>query len=206
MISSRISGDFPTTGLFSYWMGRLWLRIWGWRVTGEIPSGNKFVLIGAPHTSNWDFPIGLAVVHVFRLKVSWMGKQSLFRWPFGNMMKWLGGFPVDRENPEGLVDQIATRFRDAEKFVVAITPSGTRSNREYWKSGFYRIAMRAQVPILCGYMDYGRKEARIGLSFLPTGNMKEDMDRIRQFYSGIRGKYPEVATQIRLREEARDEN
>jgi 1-acyl-sn-glycerol-3-phosphate acyltransferase len=174
----------------------------GWDVVGQIPAGGRFVLIGAPHTSGWDFPFTLAAVNVFRLKISWMGKRSLFMSPFGNILKWLGGIAIDREGNNGVVDQMVERFRDSEKLVVAIAPSGTRKKRDYWKSGFYWIAHAAQVPILCGFLDYSRKSAGLGLSFVPTGNVRKDMDRIREFYAGIQGKHPEFATTVQLLDEA----
>ncbi len=182
-------------------MGRWWMWFSGWDVVGQIPAGGKFVLIGAPHTSGWDLPFGLAAVHIFRLKVSWMGKHTLFRKPFGGVMSWLGGFAINRDSPHGVVDQVAQRFRDSRKLVVLIAPSGTRKKRDYWKSGFYWIAHAAQIPILCGYLDFKRKEACIGLSFVPTGEIKNDMERIREFYAGKQGKHHELETRIRLKEE-----
>ena len=173
----------------------------GWDVVGQVPVGGKFVLVGAPHTSNWDFPFTLAAVFIFRLKISWLGKDTLFKKPFGGVMRWLGGIPVDRDSEHGVVDQIANQLRESDRLVVAIGPSGTRKKKDYWKSGFYWIAHTAQVPILCGYLDYSRKEACLGLSFVPTGDIKKDMDRIRDFYQGIQGKHPELTTRIRLVDE-----
>ena len=201
MQSSEITHDGPVTGLIPYWIGRLWMWFSGWDVVGQVPAGRKFVLIGAPHTSNWDFPFGLTAVYLFRLKVSWMGKDSLFRKPFGGVMRWLGGVAIHRDSPHGVVDQVAKQFRDSRKLVVLIAPSGTRKKRDYWKSGFYWIAYAAQIPILCGYLDYSRKEACLGLSFVPTGEIKNDMERIREFYKGRQGKYPALTTRVRLREE-----
>ncbi len=201
MHSSTIKHDGPITGLIPYWIARLWMWFSGWDVVGQVPPGRKFVLIGAPHTSNWDFPFGLAAVYIYRLKVSWMGKDSLFRKPFGGIMRWLGGVAINRDSPHGVVDQVAKQFRDSRKLVVLITPSGTRKKRDYWKSGFYRIACAAQIPILCGYLDFSRKEICLGLSFVPTGEIKNDMERIREFYAGRRGKYHELETRIRLQEE-----
>jgi hypothetical protein len=135
------------------------------------------------------------------LRISWLGKDTLFKKPFGGVMRWLGGIPVDRDSEHGVVDQIARQFRESDRLVVAIGPSGTRKKKDHWKSGFYWIAHTAHVPILCGYLDYGRKEACLGLSFLPTGDIKKDMDRIREFYQGIQGKHPELTTRIRLVDE-----
>ena len=200
-MSSHMRHDGPATGLIPYWFGRLWLGLRGWKVVGQVPAGGKFVLIGAPHTSNWDFPFGLAAVSVFRLKVSWLGKDALFRRPFGGLMRGLGGIAINRESPHGAVEQIVQQFVQAKKLAVLVTPSGTRKKRDYWKSGFYWIAHAAQVPVLCGYLDYRRKEACLGLSFVPTDSIKDDMDRIREFYEGVQGKHPELRTRIRLRDE-----
>lgn len=130
-----------------------------------------------------------------------MGKDTLFKKPFGKIMRWLGGIPIDRSSEHGMVDQIVDQFNESRKLVVTIAPSGTRKKRDQWKSGFYWIAYNAKVPILCGYLDYSRKKACLGLSFVPTGDIKKDMDRIRDFFKGIRGKNPELKTIIRLKDE-----
>ncbi|MGD8369932.1 MAG: lysophospholipid acyltransferase family protein [Syntrophobacterales bacterium] len=197
----KITHTGPVSGMISYWIGRFWMWLFGWDVVGQVPPGGKFVLIGAPHTSNWDFPFALAALYVFRLKISWLGKHTLFKKPFGNVMRWLGGIPINREIQENVVDQIVKQFRTSQQLVVVLAPSGTRKKRDYWKSGFYWIANSAQVPILCGYLDYYRKKACLGLSFLPTGDVKKDMDRIRDFYEGVQGKQAELATRIRLIDE-----
>ena len=197
----NITHNGPICGFIPYCIGRVWMRIFGWDVTGQVPPGGKFVLVGAPHTSNWDFPFTLATLYTFRLKISWLGKHTLFKKPFGKIMRWLGGIPIDRSSEHGVVDQIVKQFNESQKFAVTIAPSGTRKKRDYWKSGFYWIAHTAQVPILCGYLDYSRKTACLGLSFVPTGDIKKDMDRIRGFFVDIRGKNPELATPIRLFDE-----
>lgn len=197
----KITHNGPISGFIPYCIGRVWMWVFGWDVIGQVPHGGKFVLVGAPHTSNWDFPFTLATLYIFRLKISWMGKDVLFKKPFGKIMRWLGGIPIDRSSEHGVVDQIVKQFRESQKHVVTIAPSGTRKKKECWKSGFYWIAYTAQVPILCGYLDYRRKKACLGLSFVPTGDIKKDMDRIRRFYVGVRGKNPELATRIRLLDE-----
>jgi len=186
---------------FTYTLGRLWLRIFGWTVHGELPQGGKAVLIAAPHTSNWDFTFMLAAAFVLRVKLSWMGKDSLFKRPFGGLFRRLGGIPINRSAAHGVVEQITDRLRRAKALIVAVAPSGTRSRRDYWKSGFYWIAAQAQVPIVCGYLDYARRQAGLGLSLLPTHDLRADMERIRGFYQDIRGRYPELETTIRLLEE-----
>lgn len=201
MVGYKITHNGPIYGFVPYCIGRLWMWLFGWDVIGRIPQGEKFVLVGAPHTSNWDFPFTLATLSVFRLKISWMGKDSLFKKPFGSVMRWLGGIAVDRSSEHGTVDQMVKQFKESQKLVVTIAPSGTRKKRDFWKSGFYWIAYTAQVPILCGYLDYARKEACLGLSFVPTGDIKKDMDRIREFFKGVQGKNPELTTTIRLMDE-----
>jgi len=201
MISPNTPHPGPKTSLFSYWFGRLVLSILGWDVTGQVPDYKKFVLIAAPHTSNWDFPIGLSASYIFRLKVSWAGKDALFNHPLGWFMRWLGGISIDRSSSHGVVQQMANKFSESEKLVIAITPSGTRKKVKCWKSGFYWLALEAQVPIACGVLDYGSKTVSIGLTFMPTGNITEDMNKIRKFYDGVEAKYLQNFTPIRIKEE-----
>ena len=191
----------PTPGLLPAWIGRLWMWFFGWTVTGKVPDGEKMVFIGEPHTSNWDFPFMLAAAAILRMRVSWMGKASLFKKPFGGFMLWLGGIPIIRDQKRGIVAYMVELFENSDHLCVLIPPSGTRSKDDYWKSGFYWIAHGAQVPIVCTYLDFGRKEAGIGLTFIPTGDVTADMDRIREFYKNIEAKYPEKKSRIRLREE-----
>jgi len=202
MFSSTIKHNAPSTGLLRYWIGRFWLNLFSWKVVGQFPVHEKFIIIAAPHTSNWDFPLGIFGLYVWRLKGSWIGKDSLFKKPFGGFMNWLGGIAVKRDNQHGVVDQIAKQFKDSSKLVIAIAPSGTRKRRDHWKSGFYWMAHKAQVPLACGYIDYGHREIGLGLCFVPTGNVKEDMDRIRDFYKSFQGKYPEKMTPVRLKDES----
>lgn len=194
MIGSKLAHQAPASGLTKYWLGRCWYWLTGWDVIGEIPQEKKFVLIGAPHTSNWDFPYGIGATFIFRLKTSWMGKDALFRFPLGIIMRSLGGIAIDRSSHHGVVGQTAEWLRNAETLVVLIAADGTRKKTEHWRSGFYWIALEAQVPIVCAYLDYSRKRACIGLSFMPTGDAKKDMDRIRDFYKGVHGKKPEQET------------
>lgn len=201
MPDSKITHDGPTMGLIAHWIGCLWMRLTGWKITGQIPPGGRFVLIGAPHTSNWDFFFGLATLYVIRLKVSWMGKDALFRKPFGGVMRWLGGIAIDRDSPHDVVEQMVEKFTSRRQLVLLITPSATRRKTDYWKSGFYWIARAAKVPILCGYLDYKKKEACFGFTFIPADSIRDDMDRIREFYKGAQGKRPELTTTVRLRDE-----
>jgi 1-acyl-sn-glycerol-3-phosphate acyltransferase len=165
------------------------LKITGWRAEGRLPDVSKFVLIAAPHTSNWDFPIGVFTAFALRAKIYWMGKNTLFRWPFGVFFKWLGGIPVDRSRSNNMVLQTIRQFRDNERLIVAIPPSGTRKRVLKWKTGFYYIATGANVPIVLGFFNYPEKKAGFGPTYVPSGNIDSDMKEIRAFYSDIKGKH-----------------
>jgi 1-acyl-sn-glycerol-3-phosphate acyltransferase len=187
--------------VLSYWTGRLWLWLFGWKVRGAALTHRKFVLIAAPHTSNWDLPFMLATAYVMRVRISWLGKHTIFAPPFGWLLRKLGGIPVDRRAPQSLVAQLAEKFKSSDDLVLAVPPEGTRSKVGTWKSGFYHIASASGVPIGLGYLDYGRKSCGLGTFVTPSGNVKEDMDRIRDFYRDIRGKYPDLESEPRLPEE-----
>jgi 1-acyl-sn-glycerol-3-phosphate acyltransferase len=182
-------------------MGALYLWILGWRVEGALAPGGKGVVIAAPHTSNWDMPLMLAVAYVLGVEPAWLGKRELFRWPFGILMRWLGGISVVRGGRHNMVQQVTAKFDTVASLYVVIPPSATRSRATHWKSGFYHIARAANVPIACGFLDYGRKVAGIGPSFLPSGDVGADMATIRGFYEPITGKYPRQTTPVRLLEE-----
>jgi acyltransferase-like protein len=196
-----IKHDAPASGMIVSVLARCIMSICGWKTTGKIPPGTKFILIGEPHTSNWDFLLMFGVAWSKRIEVSWIGKNTIFKKPFGTIMRKLGGIPLDRSSRHNVVVQTAEMFKKTAKLIVVIGPSGTRRKREYWKSGFYWIAHKAQIPILCGYLDFENKTVHVGLSFVPTGNVKKDMDRIREFYKDIRGQHPELETPIRLENE-----
>jgi len=181
-------------------LGRLVLSVFGWQKTGQVPSTRNVVIIAAPHTSNWDFIFLLAAAYSFGISVNWLGKDSLFRSPLGPILRFLGGVPVDRSKRNNLVQSLSAQIELGSGISLVIPPSGTRRKTEYWKSGFYQIARAAQIPLICGYLDYKKKEAGLGLSFLPT-DLSKDMNRIREFYEPIVGKYPESKSRIRLREE-----
>jgi 1-acyl-sn-glycerol-3-phosphate acyltransferase len=169
------------------WLG---LRAAGWRTEGTPPAEGKYVLIAAPHTSNWDFPLMLATAFVFRIDIFWMGKESLFPFPLATLMKWLGGIPIDRSKSQNVVEQMIEIYSCNEKLVVAIPPEGTRSKVKSWKTGFYHIAAGANVPIASGFLDYGRKVSGFGPHFYPTGDLDQDLKKMQAFYRGVTGKYP----------------
>ena len=166
------------------------LRLSGWTLAGQLPADQpKCVLIGAPHTSNWDLPYTLMVAFALRLNVYWMGKQQLFRKPFGPMMRWLGGIAVDRTQSTNLVSASARAIREADgALCLVVPPEGTRSKTRQWKTGFYWIAHEAGVPIVMAYMDYPRKLSGLGPVFRPTGNLEADMIDIKAYYAQFKGK------------------
>lgn len=169
------------------------LRLLGWKIVGGLPTGGsrRYVMIAAPHTSNWDLPYTLMVALALDIRIYWMGKDTLFRQPFRGVMKWLGGIPVDRSKSNDLVAATAQQIRDSDEIIVAVPPEGTRSKVTYWKTGFYWIANGAQVPILLGFLDFAKKEGGIGGVFMPTGDLEKDMVEIRAFYAGITGRKPQ---------------
>ncbi|MEO1063664.1 MAG: lysophospholipid acyltransferase family protein [Actinomycetota bacterium] len=182
-------------------LGRLILRITRWTEDGAPPPDPKFVMIAAPHTSNWDLLYMLAFSWYHDRKLSWLGKDSLFRGPAGWVLRRLGGIPVDRSAPQGLVETMRDAFASADRLVVGIPPEGTRGRRDHWKSGFYRIAVAAEVPIVCGFLDYSTRTGGFGPMIRPTGDVTADMDVIRSFYAGKTGKYPDDVSEMRLRDE-----
>ncbi|MBI5157769.1 MAG: lysophospholipid acyltransferase family protein [Acidimicrobiia bacterium] len=183
------------------WFWQRLLRLGGWKTAGEVPPLDKMVIIGAPHTSNWDFPIGMLAARALGVKIRFLGKHTLFRPPFGWFFRLLGGIPVDRSRPGGIIDQIREAFASSERLTMVLAPEGTRSHRQYWKSGFYEIARAAGVPIVLARIDAERREVRVGPTIEATGDVTADMDRIRPFYDGIRGIKPEKAGPVRLKAE-----
>jgi len=143
----------------------------------------------------------LATAYVMRARLSWFGKHTIFKGPWGWLLRKLGGIPVDRRAPQSLVIQMAEQFKKRNDLILAISPEGTRRKTALWKSGFYHIATESRVPIGLGYLDYGRKLCGVGMFVNPSGKVKEDMDTIRAFYRGTRGKHPELESEPRLREE-----
>jgi len=166
------------------------LKLTGWKLDGQLPpDGHKCVLIAAPHTSNWDLPYTLMVAFALRLNVYWMGKNQLFRPPFRGIMMWLGGIPVRRETANNLVTASVEAIKAATgPLQLIVPPEGTRGKTRYWKTGFYYIAVGAQVPIVMAYMDYDKKISGLGPVFQPTGDIDADMAAIKAFYAPFKGK------------------
>ena len=167
-------------------VGRAWLRSVNMRIVGEMPDIPKFVLIGAPHTSNWDLPNALAAGLHYGVAIRWMGKDSIFKWPFGGLMRWMGGIPVDRSKRNNAVAQMVEFFNAHDEVIVVIPPEGTRSEVDRWKSGFYHIATGAQVPIVLAFMDYKAREVGIKGVFYPTGNYDADVAKLQAVYAPMK--------------------
>ena len=177
------------------------LRLIGWRTHVLNPRLTRYVLIGAPHTSNWDFGLMLLLMAAEQLPIRFMGKDSLFRGPLGPLMRSLGGIPVNRRERTNLVDLMAAKFEEYDGLIVGIAPEGTRRKTSHWKSGFYYIALKAHVPIMMAYLDYGNKVIGVGPGFTPSGNIHADFEIIREFYAGIKGKVPKNQGEIVLADE-----
>jgi 1-acyl-sn-glycerol-3-phosphate acyltransferase len=173
----------------------------GWEAVGAKIADKKAVLVAAPHTSNWDLFYLLMITCAMGAKVSWLGKHTMFWWPLGPILRALGGVPIRRDRPERVVEQIVRAFEDAETLFLAITPEGTRSYTPYWKSGFYRIAKAAGVPIQLGFADYARHRGGFGPTVMPSGDVRADMDKIRAFFADKVARHPDQVGEIRLWEE-----
>jgi 1-acyl-sn-glycerol-3-phosphate acyltransferase len=187
--------------MLKQWTGKAFLRVAGWKTDGVRPAVDRYVIIAAPHTSNWDMPFMLAIAFVYDIPVRWMGKHTLFKAPFGSFFKSLGGIPIVRHRPGGVVGQMVEHFENNESLALMVPAEGTRSHVEYWKSGFYHIARSADVPVILSYLDARKKVGGIGPAIELTGDFGADMDKIRKFYAGMQGFRPENIGVIRLREE-----
>jgi 1-acyl-sn-glycerol-3-phosphate acyltransferase len=157
----------------------------GWRVEGEIPDIPKMVIIVAPHSSNWDFIVGVAAKLAMRLRVKFLGKDSLFSFPLGIVMRRLGGIPVDRSASNDVVTSIVAEFEKRRQMILAVAPEGTRRKVERWRSGFYHIARGAGVPIVPVTLNWGRRAVEIGGAFMPTGDGDADLLHLRQHFAGV---------------------
>jgi len=182
-------------------LARAFLRITGWEPEGERPTAERFVLIAAPHTSNWDLAYLLALAELYELRVSWMGKHTLFRPPFGAIFRALGGIAIRRDERADRVGAMAKEFAERVRFALVVPSEATRGWAPYWKSGFYHIARRAEVPIVMGFLDYRRRRGGFGPALLASGDVAKDMDQIRAFYADKIGKFPAQFGPVRLREE-----
>jgi 1-acyl-sn-glycerol-3-phosphate acyltransferase len=177
---------------FFYGFASFSLFILGWKTKGEIPDIKKFVIIAAPHSSNWDFVFFLLIIFKFKISVHWMGKHTMFRWPFKWLLKRLGGIPIDRSRKGRIVQSMAKAFELSKELIITIAPSGTREKVTTWKTGFYHIASQAKVPIVCGFIDYNQKTIGIGPAFNTSNDMDADMASIKSFYAPFSGKHSQT--------------
>ena len=170
--------------------GAAMLRLLRWRVSGEVPDLPKFVIAVAPHTSNWDFVVGMAVMFALDLRLTFIGKHTLFRWPLAPVLRWMGGIPVDRSSTHGLVGEAVRAFECVEQRVLAIAPEGTRKRVDRFRSGFLHIARGAKVPVLLASLDYEARCVKFGPCFEPGADVEQELRRVEVFFAGVRGKNP----------------
>ena len=189
---------FETPVVRQLFSGLAWLllKLTGWKVEGEKPLTRRFVLIGAPHTSNWDFVIFMVVALRLRIPVYWLGKASLFKGPLGPIMRYLGGVAVHRERNNNLVSQAIAAYNCHPRFVLALAPEGTRSAVSEWKSGFWHIANGAKVPVVPAYIDFPRKIAGVGEPYKLIGDKEKDIANLQAFFAPYKGKCPEQQPSI----------
>lgn len=185
---------------FSRFLANAYWKISKWK-PATTPAPDQGIILGAPHTSNWDFVLMLVTGWKMGLSFKWLGKSQMFPKPVASLMRALGGIPVDRSRPYGLVEDLVRRAEAGEKYLLVITPEGTRGETEYWKSGFYRIARQANLPVVLGYVDRENMMAGIGPTIELSGDVPADMGVIREFYAGKRGVREKKLYPPRLREE-----
>ncbi len=181
---------------------RLILKLGGWTAVGDAPAANRAVIIAAPHTSNWDALWGLTYKVATDLDIRFFAKHTLFWFPLGQLLSALGAIPLDRRHPGGAVRQAVDAFGNRDTFYFGLAPEGTRARATYWKSGFYRIATEADVPVVLGFFDYGRRRLGMGPTVRLTGDRDADMAQIAAFYAGITGHNPDNETPVRLAPDA----
>ncbi len=165
------------------------LKLFGWKITGQYPRHlKKFIVVVMPHTSNWDFPVGLLVRSALKADIKYVAKDSLFRPPWGKLFRWLGGYPVNRDKRSRFVDAVIDLFNQKEAFIITLTPEGTRGKVDKLKTGFYYIALGARVPLVLTRMDWGNKEVHFSEPFYPTGDKDADFRFIVDHFKDVRGK------------------
>jgi 1-acyl-sn-glycerol-3-phosphate acyltransferase len=160
-----------------------WLKATGFRVIGKFPNYDKFIVVAAPHTTNWDLPHALAAGIQLGQPIHWMGKATIFKWPFGGLMRWLGGISIDRSQSTNAVANMVAVFEARERLALVVAPAGTRSATVRWKSGFYHIAHGAKVPLVLAYIDYKKREVGIAGTIIPTGDYDADLVKIQTMYA-----------------------
>jgi 1-acyl-sn-glycerol-3-phosphate acyltransferase len=182
--------DTPVLKTLLRILAKITLFCFGWKSMGSKPEEKKYVIIAAPHTSNWDLFFMMLIALDLKIAIYWMGKDSIFGFPFKHLMHWMGGISVNRSQANDLVSAMVKTFEECDELVLSVPPEGTRSHTVYWKTGFYHIANGAGIPICLGYLDFAKKEGGIGPMFYPTGDIDKDMTEIKTFYKDITGKYP----------------
>ena len=188
--------------LITRWSCENLLKLSGWTVDKTNPPISNCVLIAAPHTSNWDFILMLLFAGAFGLKISWMGKSTLFVQPFGFILRLLGGISIKRNKKNQIVDNMISMFQRNNNLLLVVPVEGTRARADFWKSGFYHIANGANVPILPTFLDYSNKRGGFGVPIKTSGDIKLDMQKIRDFYTPFSGKFPKKSGPVKLKEEA----
>ena len=186
------------------WLAYQFLKLRGWTFVGQLPDVPKMIIIGAPHTTNWDFIIFLGTLHYLKIHASYIAKHTLFRWPFNYFFNALGGIPVDRSKPGGIINQVAKAFYAADNMVLVVAPEGTRSAAPRWKSGFLRIAEATAVPIVFAGVDFPRKRVTIGPSIQYRGDFVGFMDQAREFFADKEGLKADHKGPVVIIEEQRD--
>lgn len=194
-------GPAPLTQRVARWC----LRVCGWRLVGTAPDVPRCVIIFAPHTSNWDFPLLLAVRFAFNRRVTYLAKSTLFRFPIARLLRATGALAVERSERHALVEQLVSELGRRDELWLAMSPEGTRAWTDHWKSGFYHIAREARVPLLLAFIDARARECGLGELLELSGDVERDMELLRAFYSGKQGIVPERAGDIRLRPAAEDD-
>lgn len=192
MLHWQGSVDFPRVRC----LAQILLRIAGWRLVGQPPPIRQCVVIFAPHTSGWDFPLLLLVRLACEHPVFYFGKSELFRGPFGWLFRLVGGIPVERDEHHQLVSNSVQQFKDRKHFWLAMSPEGTRAKADHWRSGFYYIALAAKVPVLLAFVDASRRECGFGKLLQLSGDVERDLQQIRTFYNDKRGIRPELTSDI----------
>jgi 1-acyl-sn-glycerol-3-phosphate acyltransferase len=172
------------------WLALVIFKFTGWKLKGEKPDLPKYIVIAAPHTSNWDFVYTVCIAFISRINPMIMMKNAWFFWPMGYLFRWLGAFPVDRSKSNDVVAQLVAEFHQRNELIMVVAPSGTRKKVKYWKTGFYHIANGANIPMVLGFLDYRQKTGGFGPIIHPTGDINTDMVKIRSFYSDVTGKHP----------------
>ena len=181
----------PHVARFLLWLG-------GWTVVGDVPTVHKAVVIAAPHTSNWDGFWAIVFKVSLRIEIRWFVKDTMFWFPLGSLLRFFGGIPLNRSRARSAVGEAIAAFDDYEKFYFGLAPEGTRSKTKGWKSGFYRIAEGANVPVVLAFLDYGARRLGFGPTLTLTGDREADLEVLRSYYESIDGRWPDLTSPIEL--------